>query len=135
MYTTTGPCDEISCSLQCTTTAGVCLQLNGNFIDGTPCAGGGACRGGQCTGSSILGLLSYYFQSQPQLAYPVAIGLALLLLSIIWCCVSRCVQSVREKRKVELPQSRVGDTRVNYSGWVDPTAYNGHVETRVLNSN
>jgi hypothetical protein len=41
------------CALSCETPQGICYRLNGDFLDGTPCSGGGTCQLGKCEGSNI----------------------------------------------------------------------------------
>ena len=52
---TTGACPAyaFSCALNCQNSAGQCYALNGNFLDGTPCAGVGRCKKGSCDGTNI----------------------------------------------------------------------------------
>jgi hypothetical protein len=47
----TRSCDSFSCSLSCASPEfgrGVCYGLQQNFLDGTPCGGGGRCSNVSC---------------------------------------------------------------------------------------
>ncbi|OJJ49469.1 hypothetical protein ASPZODRAFT_1497803 [Penicilliopsis zonata CBS 506.65] len=49
-------CDSTSCTLTCASSvlgSNACATLNQNFLDGTPCGGGGKCENGQCKGSTV----------------------------------------------------------------------------------
>lgn len=88
---------ENQCQKLCQTKSGSCLSVAGHFIDGTPCAGG-TCQDGDCTVTDPFGVLSYYFEAQPQVAYPIAIALVILIMFMILCCV-RCCQSGLDRKK------------------------------------
>lgn len=84
-----------------------------------------------------------YFNTQPQIAYPLAIVIGLVFLSIVYCIIESCCCRNRPKRWIRRPRNpppRSVDP-VGYnsapvlppqpaasnrnSNWVDPTAYNG----------
>lgn len=83
-------CDNTNCMLSCASPEfgrGVCYGLQQNFLDGTPCVGGGKCSNGQCTGSSVGNEVKSWIDSHK----PLVIGLAaaiggLIVLSILGCC-------------------------------------------------
>ncbi|KAF2726650.1 hypothetical protein EJ04DRAFT_582556 [Polyplosphaeria fusca] len=83
-------CDNTNCMLSCASPEfgrGVCYGLQQNFLDGTPCVGGGKCNNGQCNGSSVGNEVKSWIDDHK----PLVIGLAsaiggLIVLSILGCC-------------------------------------------------
>ncbi|KAJ3382914.1 hypothetical protein HDU92_004508 [Lobulomyces angularis] len=136
---TTKPCpgQEMSCNLACLTESNSCIVLNGNFLDGTPCLGGGFCQGGSCKGSDILKVAQFYFENSPFIAWPIAIALGILALSLLYCFLRSIIDCFRPKKKkyVNGPAPALGNNRVgvnsNYAisqtRWVDPELYNGPI--------
>ncbi|KAI9365486.1 hypothetical protein DFJ73DRAFT_637880, partial [Zopfochytrium polystomum] len=109
-YNTTGVCAgrDADCQLLCSDTRGNCLQLAGNFIDGTSCGYAGQCRGGSCVEGSWIGSFIDWFKSNPQTSIPIVVGvgvlLILILLSCIQCCKNRYGREARlRKRPDHLP--------------------------------
>lgn len=103
-YTTgndTYACDNSNCMLSCASPEfrGGCFGLNQNFLDGTPCVGGGQCSNGQCAGSSVGNEIISWIHSNRTLviALSSAIG-GLIVLSILGCC-WRCIKR-RKTRKI-----------------------------------
>lgn len=92
-----------SCSLVCgspqvaqqfgTTT---CIEMNQNYLDGTPCESGGHCKAGQCQGSSALGWIQQH--RNLVLGVGVAVG-SLIALALLYCLISRC-RMARAKRRI-----------------------------------
>ncbi|KAJ3388040.1 hypothetical protein HDU92_001648 [Lobulomyces angularis] len=138
-FKTVGPCpgQDDACSLLCATSKGVCLMVNGNFIDGTPCSGGGFCKNGACIGGNFIDQSMDYFKTQPTLAYPIAIAIGLVALAIIWSilrslfgCLKNCTRrssTASRGRTVNNRQSNNQPVGRNDSvtNWVDPSLYNG----------
>ncbi|ORY12350.1 ADAM 8 precursor [Clohesyomyces aquaticus] len=95
-------CDNNNCMLSCGSPEfgrNVCYGLQQNFLDGTPCTGGGKCQNGQCNGSSVAKEVQSWIDSHK----PLVIGLAsaiggLILLSILGCCYRSCKR--RRQRKI-----------------------------------
>ncbi|KAE8320876.1 Metallo-peptidase family M12-domain-containing protein [Aspergillus sergii] len=77
-----------SCEVVCSSnTFGQCYGVNQNFLDGTPCSGGGHCKNGKCDGSSVKG----WIDDHKTLVIGVACGVGgLIVLSILWCLINRC---------------------------------------------
>ncbi|KAF2190744.1 hypothetical protein K469DRAFT_721643 [Zopfia rhizophila CBS 207.26] len=83
-------CDNSNCMLSCASPEfgrGVCYGLQQNFLDGTPCTGGGTCQNGRCSGASVAKEVKSWIDDHK----PLVIGLAsaiggLVLLSILGCC-------------------------------------------------
>ncbi|KAM0246356.1 hypothetical protein ACHAP5_004829 [Fusarium lateritium] len=89
-----------SCLLSCQTSdGGFCMQRNQNFLDGTPCGGGGKCESGNCEGASTWKEIQNWFKSNKNIALPVGIVLAALLALVICCCCWSCVRRRMARRK------------------------------------
>jgi hypothetical protein len=68
-----GSCDDSSCLLSCSSQSlgpNTCLLLQQNYVDGTPCSGGGKCENGSCEGGSVGGAISSWVQQVFPLQYP-----------------------------------------------------------------
>jgi hypothetical protein len=93
---------------------------------------------GRCVGGSFWETIKYYFESQPEIAYPVAIVLGLLLLTILNCCVKSCIRrgsGPKNRAYPPLGQTRGSggqEERGNQGEWVDPAAYNGNVDPSLV---
>ncbi|KAF2651959.1 ADAM 8 precursor [Lophiostoma macrostomum CBS 122681] len=92
-YTTgndTYACDNSNCMLTCASPefgANTCYSLQQNFLDGTPCVGGGSCQNGQCTGSSVAKEVKSWIDDHKTLVIGIASAIGgLLVLSILGCC-------------------------------------------------
>lgn len=76
-----------------------CIEMNQNYLDGTPCGAGGRCKAGQCKGSSALG----WIHQHQNIVIGVCAGVGgLIVLTIIYCIIARC-KAAREKRRVAPP--------------------------------
>ncbi|KAF2708352.1 hypothetical protein K504DRAFT_381353 [Pleomassaria siparia CBS 279.74] len=94
-------CDDTNCMLSCASPSfkGSCFGLNQNFLDGTPCVGGGHCANGQCAGSSVSNEIKSWIDSHRILVIAIAATVGgLILLSILGCCL-RCIKR-RKQRKI-----------------------------------
>ena len=85
------PCDPSSCVVSCNTnkfgTYG-CYMMHQNFLDGTPCGGGGHCKNGDCKGSNDA---LYWINNHKKVVIAVASVLGgMIVLSLLWCLISRC---------------------------------------------
>lgn len=90
-------CDDSSCTLTCSsdsTGPNTCTSLKNaqqNFLDGTPCGGGGRCKNGQCDGSSVGGRVKDWVDKHKSVVIGICCGVGgLILLAIISCLVNRC---------------------------------------------
>ncbi|KAI8911484.1 Metallo-peptidase family M12-domain-containing protein [Gorgonomyces haynaldii] len=120
IVTTVSACPQFStsCTLNCQDSRGQCYVLNGNFLDGTPCGGGGKCQQGSCQGSNFFLTAIEWIQLNPQIGYPTVAIVGLIILGCIWNCGKRCCKRKQEVRT----QGRVASAPTN---WVDPSVYNG----------
>jgi hypothetical protein len=94
-------CDNSNCMLSCASPEfkGSCFGLNQNFLDGTPCVGGGHCTNGRCAGSSVGNEIKSWIDEHRTLVIALAAAIGgLILLSILGCCY-RCIKR-RKTRKI-----------------------------------
>ncbi|KAI8802422.1 Metallo-peptidase family M12B Reprolysin-like-domain-containing protein [Cladochytrium replicatum] len=97
MFGTVSQCDgsELQCTLHCKTSDGTCLNLNQNYIDGTPCGYGfgGTCRDGVCkTGSGVVDAIYSFFQLFQSYGIAIVVIAALLVLALILLIVRCCIR-------------------------------------------
>lgn len=102
---TTEACDNTGCLLSCKSPDfgyNTCANLNQNFLDGTPCVGGGKCQNGLCEGASTFTEIKDWLDRHKTVVIPVgAVIGGLLLIAIASCCVS-CIK--RRVRKAKGPK-------------------------------
>ncbi|KAI9269842.1 Metallo-peptidase family M12-domain-containing protein [Sporodiniella umbellata] len=118
-----------------------CIAFPGYFSDGTPCGIGGVCNAGKCDLKNFGNNINQWINTHKNIFIPVVIIAGLLLLCCLYSC---CCYSG------QAPYHNVGSTVVitqpppyypppqpTYyqpsppQGWVNPAAYNGHVQTPV----
>ena len=93
-------------------------------MDGTPCAGGGFCRSAKCEGWTIVGMIGYYLQTQPQVAIPVLITSIIVLLAIIAFAVRTCIVCYGKRKALVHRDSNSSSVSLNDPHeWVDPAQY------------
>ncbi|KAJ9381134.1 hypothetical protein DTO063F5_6344 [Paecilomyces variotii] len=121
----THDCDSSSCTLSCNSPnypANTCVEMNQNFLDGTPCSGGGHCSNGRCVGASAGGEIKSWVDDHKSLVIGLAVGIGgLLLFSLLSCLIRRCRQSKRPKGAGRPPPGLYPpppDAR--YNGWAGP---------------
>ncbi|CCX32095.1 Similar to Disintegrin and metalloproteinase domain-containing protein B; acc. no. Q4WQ08 [Pyronema omphalodes CBS 100304] len=106
----TRSCDNSNCVLTCQSPEfgiDMCLRMQQNFLDGTPCKGDGVCMNGYCKGASTLGEVRSWIDRHRNIVIGVAAGVgALLLFSIISCCCSRYRGRRRRPKGVPSPPQR-----------------------------
>lgn len=109
-------CSSQSCTISCASPefgTGVCYSVQQNFLDGTPCGGGGHCTNGVCRGSTVGGEVGSWISDNKTLVIALASAIGgLLLLAILGCCVRACRRRRRPK-KIPFKPSR-------YQGWQGP---------------
>ncbi|KAI0193693.1 disintegrin [Xylaria flabelliformis] len=115
-------CDENTCLVSCkspSSPVGQCESIQHNFLDGTPCEGGGYCSNGTCKGASVWDKIQAFFRDNKNIIIPVAsvVG-GLILIAIAGCCCS-CIS--RRTRRRRLTQQK---TQPNNS-WVGGGYGNG----------
>jgi hypothetical protein len=96
-------CSSSGCQISCASPAfgaNVCYSMQQNFLDGTPCQGGGRCQNGQCTGSSVGKEIKSWVDDHKTLVIALASVLGgLLILGILSCCWSRYSRRQRLGRR------------------------------------
>ncbi|KIV98150.1 hypothetical protein PV10_01830 [Exophiala mesophila] len=118
-------CNSQTCSLSCASPdfgRNVCYSMQQNFLDGTPCGGGGHCENGVCRGSSVGGEVSSWIQDNKTLVIALASALGgLLLLGILGCCIRRC-RRPKQKKLAAYPNRRGAPGNAgNHRGWDGPS--------------
>ncbi|KAI7862691.1 Metallo-peptidase family M12-domain-containing protein [Spinellus fusiger] len=80
--------DSGGCQLICSNPQGLgCILFNGQFVDGTPCGIGGACKNGSCDLSNFGDNAKNWLENNKNIAIPVGVILGAILL----LCVGRCI--------------------------------------------
>ncbi|CAK7230855.1 hypothetical protein SCUCBS95973_007715 [Sporothrix curviconia] len=91
-------CSDQGCQLSCASPefgANTCLSMSQNFLDGTPCQGGGHCSNGDCEDVSVAKEIAHAFRTNLDIVIPVAVVIGILLLLAI----SSCVYSIAKRRR------------------------------------
>lgn len=107
----TWACDNTnqpSCSLVCGAprsfteySYGTCIEMNQNYLDGTPCESGGTCESGQCKGSSAAG----WIKDHKNLVIGICVGVgSLILLALLFCMINRCRMAKAKRRIARKPR-------------------------------
>ena len=96
-------CNSQTCTLSCASPdfgANVCYSMQQNFLDGTPCGGGGNCENGVCKGSSVGGEVKSWIDDNKTLVIALASAIGgIILLAILGCCIRAC----RKPRGKKMP--------------------------------
>lgn len=89
-------CNSQTCTLSCASPefgVGVCYSMQQNFLDGTPCAGGGKCENGNCKGATVGGEVKSWISDHKTLVIAIAaVAGGFLLLSLLGCFWRRCIR-------------------------------------------
>lgn len=99
-------CDSINCQLSCASPQfgpDVCYGLQQNFLDGTPCGGGGKCENGVCSGSSLGKEVKSWIDDHKALVIGIAAAVGGLILFSILGCIYRCIQRRRNTKRYGRP--------------------------------
>lgn len=98
-------CDNRNCMLSCASPefgANECYGINQNFLDGTPCNGGGKCGNGVCSsGGSVTDEVKNWFQTPSNRNIIIGVGAGiggLLVLCIFGCCWRSFKRRNRQKK-------------------------------------
>lgn len=97
----THACDSTSCQLTCASPqfGTMCYGLQQWFLDGTPCGGGGQCKSGTCSGSSVLNDVKSWIDTHLPLVIGLAAGIGgLFVLMFLCCCVKSCIRRRRMRK-------------------------------------
>ncbi|KAK5997028.1 Disintegrin and metalloproteinase domain-containing protein B [Cladobotryum mycophilum] len=98
-----------SCQLSCAASSfsmgsGQCLVFGQNFIDGTPCSGGGHCVNGDCKGSSTAKEIKDWIVNHKTIVIPVACVIGLLIIIVFGSCLLSCCKTRRRRAPKYSPQ-------------------------------
>ncbi|KAI9849033.1 MAG: hypothetical protein M1837_005924 [Sclerophora amabilis] len=101
-------CDSSNCMLSCASPEfgeSVCYGMQQNFLDGTPCGGGGRCTNGQCRGSSTAGEIGSWISRNKNIVIGIGAAVGGLFLFLVIGCIWRCCSNRkrRSKRKAAPP--------------------------------
>ena len=96
-------CSSQGCQLSCASPefgANQCLAMDQNFLDGTPCQGGGHCDNGHCedvdTGKEIASAL----RDNLDIVIPVSVVVGVILLGAILGCILSFFRRRRQRRRM-----------------------------------
>lgn len=82
-----------------------CIEMNQNYLDGTPCDSGGHCSNGQCKGSSVGG----WIKDHKDLVIGICVGVgSLILLALLYCLISSCRSARARRRMAKAPPRYIG---------------------------
>jgi len=88
-----------------------------NFLDGTPCQGGGKCANGVCTGGTVGKEIKDWIDRNKPLVIGLAVGIgSLLIILILGCCISSWRRRSRMRKAPPPP----------VSGWRPPGPVRGY---------
>ncbi|CZT53182.1 related to ADAM family of metalloprotease ADM-B [Rhynchosporium secalis] len=97
-------CSPSGCQISCASPefgSNVCYKMQQNFLEGTPCGGGGKCILGSCQGSSVGKEITSWIAKNQTLVIGMAAAIGgLVVLAMLSCCVSRCRQR-RQSRAIK----------------------------------
>ncbi|KAI4094262.1 MAG: hypothetical protein LQ348_001032 [Seirophora lacunosa] len=120
-------CNSQECTVSCASPefgSGVCYSMQQNFLDGTPCGGGGRCSNGQCNGSSTAREIGSWISGHKDIVIGIAAGVGgLILLAILSCCIRRCRRPKRVRaRSPPMHQGWAGGPMPPGNGWNNASA-------------
>ncbi|KAJ5280851.1 hypothetical protein N7478_006223 [Penicillium angulare] len=77
-----------------------CIEMNQNYLDGTPCDSGGHCSNGKCKGSSVSG----WVKDHKNLVIGICVGVgSLIILALLYCVTSWCRTNRAQRRMAKNP--------------------------------
>lgn len=89
----TRSCSSQGCQISCASPEfgpNVCYSMQQNFLDGTPCQGGGTCSNGNCEGATAGGEIKSWIEDNETLVIALAATIGGLLLVSFACCLLSC---------------------------------------------
>ncbi|KAK6345482.1 hypothetical protein TWF718_007398 [Orbilia javanica] len=115
----TRSCDDVNCQLTCTSPQlgqGVCYGMQQWFVDGTKC-GSGVCRSGSCVGNSVFNEVKGWVQRHLPLVIGLSAGIGgLIVLAILWCCISSCISGYKRRKLQSQPPIFIPPQNMGYVG-------------------
>ncbi|CAK7272041.1 hypothetical protein SEPCBS119000_004914 [Sporothrix epigloea] len=97
-------CSDQGCQLSCASPefgANTCLSMSQNFLDGTPCQGGGHCSSGNCEDVSVSKEIAHALRTNLEIVIPVAVIVGILVILAISGCVYSVVKRRRHRRHLQ----------------------------------
>lgn len=118
-------CSSQGCQLSCASPQfgpNMCLSMTQNFLDGTPCQGGGRCQNGVCQGASVANEIASWIADNKNIVIPIAsVAGGLILIALISCCVSSFRRRARRRRLPKNMSAGSGSSWIaQYNGWGPP---------------
>ncbi|KAI4184366.1 MAG: hypothetical protein L6R41_004784 [Letrouitia leprolyta] len=115
----TAGCGDNSCCEPTTCRFKTGASMQQNFLDGTPCGGGGRCSNGQCKGSSTAKEIGDWIDHNRPVVIGVSCGVGgLVLLAILSCCIRRCRRPKHVRaRSPPMQQGWAGGPMPQGNGW------------------
>lgn len=98
----TESCSSSGCQISCQSPSfgdNVCYRLNQNFLDGTPCQGGGKCNNGNCVGSNAGDEIKSWIEDNKNIVIPVASVIGALILLAVGSCIWSVIRGKRAARR------------------------------------
>ncbi|KAI5114882.1 hypothetical protein M0805_001287, partial [Coniferiporia weirii] len=96
-----------------------CIQLQSQLIDGSSCGYGGTCESGACKAGSLLDTTKAWYTQNLQIAVPVTVVVAIIILLMIWalymCIRRRCV-----RKKASIEPAFAGRRGTRIPSWQPP---------------
>ncbi|OAA67179.1 metalloprotease [Niveomyces insectorum RCEF 264] len=97
-------CSSQGCQISCSSPQfgpNTCLMMNQNFLDGTPCEGGGHCSNGKCQGVSVAKEAADAIRNNLDITIPVAVVVGILVLLAVSSCVWSVVRRRQSRRRLQ----------------------------------
>ncbi|ERS96367.1 Disintegrin and metalloproteinase domain-containing protein B [Sporothrix schenckii 1099-18] len=94
-------CSSQGCQLSCASPEfgpNTCLSMNQNFLDGTPCQGGGHCNNGNCEGVSLSKEIAELYRNNLAISIPVTVVVGILVLLLFSTCLCSIAKGRRRRR-------------------------------------
>lgn len=114
-------CDDSACYISCASSSfgyNTCASLNQNFLDGTPCHGGGHCENGRCEGATFGKEVKSWVDDHKPLVIGLAAGIGgAIVLCLLWCILSRCCCYRSRPRGAPMANKPPPPVQYGYGRW------------------
>ena len=116
-------CSNTGCQISCASPefgANTCYSMQQNFLDGTPCGGGGKCSNGDCQGSTVGKEISSWIDDNKTLVIALAsvIGGPYRHRHSLVLYLPR--PKTKPSQKIQSTTSTSSTTRVEWQQWLEP---------------
>lgn len=101
-------CDTSNCQLSCASPEfgpNSCFGMQQNFLDGTPCYGGGKCSNGQCEGSNVGQEIGSWITRNKPIVIGIASAIGGLILFSFLGCAWRCFRRRKQPKRKAIPHA------------------------------